>query len=337
MKENDNIIPFSPFKQKPADIPLMDACLPPLLMSVAEILEIDDMFTGEQTPEHRINGVTDQELALALKLTLLADGESLNGINDFFINEVILNSTYPSLMTVGDFLSRFDDDENLLMTMSLEDAVHEVILNQKTFRRLTLDVETVKIGQKGCRLKNRNARYANTVVLVVAVEAEMMIALDIFEKGIHPGIGMYRPLLRALSIVPDETDLHLRSGSMCYHHEVASFCEEMDMSFTISADLTDSFLQRIQAAADTALRSYRSREEIMELDFQPEGWDQAHRHVVMRKKSGEDIFGPLYSYDAFVTNISNKNIKKTARLHKRQPSAERIIDELLKDYFPGHS
>jgi len=334
MEENPKIIPFIPFKQKPVDIPVMDVFLPPHFMHVAELLGIDDLFTGEPSPEHRIHDVSDPELALALRLGLIANGESLEDIDDIFMNEMILNSEFPRLMTVGDFLSRFDDEENLLITMSLEKAVHEALLIQKKIKRLTLDIETAKINSKG-RILKRTTRHAYTAVLVVAVEAEIVLAFDVFEKDVHSEIVMCRLLLTALSIVPEETGLCLRSGSVCYHPEVASLCEEMEMSFTISADLTDSFLQLVQSTADTEWHPCRRGEEAMELYYQPEGWDREYRHIVVRKMTGKDIFGPVYSYDAFVTNISRKQVSKTVKLHDRRPSTEKIIKKLLEKYFSG--
>jgi len=69
-----------------------------------------------------------------------------------------------------------------------------------------------------------------------------------------------------------------------------------------------------------------------ELTDQPTGWPKPYRFIAVRKRKGKDMFGAVYTYRAFVTNIVRGKPELLVRRHRRHANVENGIKELKSGF-----
>jgi hypothetical protein len=104
------------------------------------------------------------------------------------------------------------------------------------------------------------------------------------------------------------------------------------MTFTITADMTAPLHQMIEALPDDAWHPFPSTEDAANLSYQPTGWPKPYRFIAVRKRKGEDMFGVVYTYRAFVTNIVRGKPELLVRRHRRHANVENGIKELKSGF-----
>ncbi len=315
---------FIDFPKKQIDLPYMIIDLPPYLLPHAEIMEIGDLFTRDYSADHIIYGFEDREIALAMYfMEYVLDVE----FTDYYLDEILENSPYPPEMTAGELYGQFPVEDILTFHFMINYAVNTVTLEKKKYKQLIVDFDVKEMNVRGSAVKRKkNDRLY--LLLGVCAKLEMQLAVSVFKKN----ADIYRvwyAVHDVVEMVPEETRLHVRAGAWFYDFEVVDILEEFEDTYTITAELTDSLLARIQSLEERNWKSLNARKDAAAIQFKPESWEdeEEYTHVVVREKTGKDLFGHVYSYEVFVTNLQEKNVKKMISRHKRPKSVERFINE----------
>ena len=325
-----------PFEYELTDKPITGMGGLPVFWAAAKKLGLEELFTEHLNIKLRNRGYTESELSMAIILTLMAGGESLEDVDKIRMDEVVSGGRFPHSTTVGDFLRRFEDEEMLDAIARVKDAMSESILDACGYDRLTLDIDATTIKAEGKNREGTGMSYDGVtgyqVLAVFAAEPGLLLAEDLRPANTHPGSGALPLLERALRVIPEGTTLHMRSDSACYSKDVVQWNESHKITFTITADMTAPLQRAIEALPDDAWHSISSTEDAANLSYQPTGWPKPYRFIAVRKRKGTDLFGVVYSYRAFVTNILRGKPELLVRRHRRHANVENGIKELKSGF-----
>lgn len=319
------------------DLPITSLGGLPVIWDLAEALGLEELFNKNLKVKIRKRGYTEYQMAMAIILTFIAGGESLEDADKIRLDEVVSGSPFPHSTTVGDFLRRFDEEEFISALDTIYDEMNRQFLSQAGYASLTLDADATIIEAGGQKRQGVSMAYNGKVgfqpLMVFATEPGLVLATDFRAANVHPGSGVTGLLDRALSVIPEGTKLHFRSDSACYDKDVVSYCESNDMSFTIAAAMTTALRAEIDCLPGDAWHCFGDKgEEVAQFYYQPSGWSKPYRFVAVRKPKGEDLFGTVYRYHAIVTNQFFGNPDFILKRHRRHANVENSIKELKSGF-----
>jgi len=307
-----------------------------IITLAAKALGIDRLIDDHLQVKIRNKGYTESELAMAVILTLIAGGESIEDADKIRMDDVVIGKKFPHSTTIGDFLRRFEEKEHFDALTRVEDELNRQVLLQKGYSSLTLDIDATIIKAEGAKREGMGKAFNGVVgvqpFLLFASEPGLLLAHDFRPANVHPGADAVKLLEHALTVIPPHTKLHLRSDSACYNKEVVSFCESKGMTFSIAAQKTASLLAVINAMPENAWSPLDKNDEIAQVFYQPAGWDHAYRFIVVRKEKDRDMFGAVYKYWAMVTNIETGNPQWVLKRHRRHANVENEIKEVKRGF-----
>jgi len=325
-----------PFEYELTDQPITGMGGLPVFLAAAKKLGLEELFTEHLTIKLRKRGYTEFELSMAIILTLLAGGEGLEDVDKIRMDEVVNGGGFPHSTTVGDFLRRFEGEEMFDALARVKDALSGSVLNACGYDRLTLDIDATMIKAEGKNREGTGMSYDGVtgyqVLAVFAAEPGLLLAEEFRPANAHPGSGALPLMERALRVIPHETKLHMRSDSACYSKGVVQWCENHGTTFTITADMTAPLQRRIENLPNEAWHAISSSEDAANLSYQPTGWPKPYRYITVRKRKGTDLFGAVYTYRAFVTNIVRGKPELLVRRHRRHANVENGIKELKSGF-----
>lgn len=325
-----------PFEYELTDQPITGMGGLPVFLAAAKKLGLEELFTDHLTIKIRKRGYTEFELSMAIILALLAGGEGLDDVDKIRLDEVVSGGGFPHSTTVGDFLRRFEEEEIFDALTRVQDALSKSVLEARGYDRLTLDIDATTIKAEGKNREGTGKSYDGVrgyqALAVFAAELGLLLAQELRPANTHPGSGAVALIEHALTLITPGIGLHLRSDSACYSKKVVGLCEYKRMTFTITADMTAPLQQKIEALPDDAWHSFSSTEDAANLSYQPTGWPKPYRFIAIRKPKGKDIFGAVYTYRAFVTNIVRGKPELLAHRHRRHANVENGIKELKSGF-----
>jgi len=308
----------------------------PIVIEAAKALGIDKLFDQHLNIKLRQRGYTEYELSLALILTLLAGGESLEDAQKIRMDEVVGGGAFPHSTTIGDFLRRFTEEEQFEALQRVQDELNRQTLLQMDCPQLTLDIDATIIPAEGEKRQGTGKAYTGEMgfqpLVLFAAEPGLVLAHEFRPANVHPGKGAVELLKKALAIIPLGVKVHFRSDSACYDKEVVEFWDEPGRTFTIAADLTAPLQTLIAGLPDEAWHPLNQGQEVAQVYYQPTGWAQAYRFIVVRKVKSADMFGPVYRYWALVTNLKRGNPRWILKRHRRHANVENGIRELRSGF-----
>ena len=318
------------------DLPITALGGLPVVIEAAKALGIDHLIKKNLRIKLRDRGYSEYELAMAVILTLLAGGESIEDADKIRMDEIVSGKHFPHSTTVGDFLRHFSDEEQFDALTRVEDELNRQLLIQADYGQLTLDADATIIPAEGEKREGTGKAYNGTEgfqpLLIFAAEPGFLLAHDFRPANVHPGAGAVKLLKHALSVIPAGTKLHFRSDSACYNKEVVAFCESRGMTFTIAADMTAPLLAAIAELPEDAWHQLDKGGEVAQVYYQPTGWLRTYRFVVVRKPKREDMFGTVYGYRAVVTNLERGNPQWILQRHRSHANVENGIKELKSGF-----
>jgi len=318
------------------DLPLTALGGLPVIVEAAQALGVDKLFDKHLKIKLRDRGYSEYELALAVILTLLAGGESLEDADKIRLDEVVGRGHFPHSTTIGDFLRRFTDEEQFEALQRVQDELNRQTLLQMGYDQLTLDIDATIIAAEGNKRQGTGKAFTGDIgfqpLVLFAAEPGLVLAHDFRPANVHPGAGAVPLLKKALEIIPGDTRLHLRSDSACYNKAVVVFWDDQGRTFTIAADMTAPLLARIAELPVEAWQPLEKGEAVAQVYYQPGGWPKAYRFIVVRKLKGQDMLGPVWSYRALVTNLERSNPEVILKRHRRHANVENGIKELKSGF-----
>ena len=93
------------------DLPITSLGGLPVIWDLAEALGLEELFNKNLKIKMRKRGYSEYQMAMAIILTFIAGGESLEDADKIRLDEVVSGSPFPHSTTVGDFLRRFEAEE----------------------------------------------------------------------------------------------------------------------------------------------------------------------------------------------------------------------------------
>jgi hypothetical protein len=305
----------------------------PTILEVAESLGLEELFNKNVKVKIRKSGYSEYQMAMAIILTFLAGGESLEDVDKIRLDEVVAGSPFPHSTTVGDFLRRFDEEEFFSAVQQVQDEINRQLLARKKYPSLTLDADAFILEAGGKKrqgvAKAYNGKFGFQPFLLFADEPGLLLAHDFRPANVHPGAGVTKLIDHALTVIPEGTKLHFRSDSACYDKNVIAYCESEGMTFSIAADLTSALRAEIESQSEENWHPFGDKgEEVAQLYYQPTDWPMPYRYIVVRKIKGQDMFGTTYKFHAFVTNQTQGNPDWLLKRHRRHARVENGIKEL---------
>jgi hypothetical protein len=319
------------------DLPITSLGGLPVIWDLAESLGLEELFTKNLKVKIRQRGYSEYQMAMAIILTFIAGGESLEDADKIRLDEVVSGSPFPHSTTVGDFLRRFDGDEVITAIDKINDEINRQFLTQADYDSLTLDADATIIEAGGKQRQGVSMAYNGKIgfqpLLLFAAEPGLLLAKDFRPANVHPGTEVISLLDRALTVIPEGTKLHFRSDSACYNKDVVAHCESNNMSFTIAADMTPALRAEIDSLTEDAWHCFGDKsEEAAQFYYQPCGWPKPYRYIVVRKPKDQDLFGTVYHYHAIVTNQPFGNPDFILKRHRRHANVENSIKELKSGF-----
>lgn len=319
------------------DIPITSMGGLPLIWDLAESFGLEELFTRNLKVKMRNRGYSEYQMAMAIILTFIAGGQSLEDVDKIRLDEVVTGSSFPHSTTVGDFLRRFAEDEVIAAIEAINDEINRLFLAQASYRSLTLDADATIVEAGGKHRQGVSTAYNGKVgfqpLLIFAAEPGLLLAKQFRPANVHPGSGVNELLNKALSIIPEGTLLHFRSDSACYNKDVVQYCETKKISFTIAADITSALRAEFETLSQDAWHSFGDKEEeVAQFYYQPTGWSKPYRYIVTRKVKSQDLFGAVYRYHAIVTNQISGNPDFILKRHRRHATVENSIKELKSGF-----
>jgi len=305
----------------------------PIILEVAKSLGLEKLFNKNVKVKIRKRGYSEYQMAMAIILTFLAGGESLEDVDKIRLDEVVAGTPFPHSTTVGDFLRRFDNEEVFSAVQQVQDGINRKLLVYKKYPSLTIDTDAFIVKAGGKKRQGVAMAYDGKIgfqpFLLFADEPGLLLAHDFRPANIHPGAGVTKLLDHALTVIPEGTKLHFRSDSACYDKKVIAYCESNGMTFSIAADLTTALRAEINSLPEENWHPFGDKgEEVAQLYYQPTGWTLPYRYIVVRKIKGQDMFGNTYKFYAFVTNQTQGNPDWLLKRHRRHARVENGIKEV---------
>lgn len=163
--------------------------------------------------------------------------------------------------------------------------------------------------------------------------------------NVHSASGVRDLLQGALSFLPHHRRLRLRADAGFYEGKFVHLLLENQMEFAIVAHLTAPLKAKLSSLRYHRISSVFS---VSEFRYQPHGWKQKERFVVLRRKIPEkekQTQMTLFTLDAFAYSMIVTNLLlepyNVFQFYQGRSAMERIVRTLKEDYplgtAPTHS
>lgn len=346
----------------------------PLAVRAFSILGLDRIARKELLLKERDRGPTDAQWAALGTMIHLAGGESPAEL-DRLKEERGLVRAWPLLDRVSarsfrDHLARFDDagaprsvqgrativpeTPGLAALGAVRDgAVHEV-QRRRPVRSATIECDASIIESwRRSALFHYDGGKGYQPLFAYWVEQRLIVRDQFRDGNVPAGFDMTSFVLATFDGLPGEVkDLHFRSDSAAYDHELLRALDRRGIRFAVSADVGDAIRRECRALEPEAWKRLRDREgketdrEVSETAYVPEEsvtkpGEKPFRYIVVRIRLKErqlELFEKAvdgYLYFAIVTNREGTPEEINNWQRERCGSIEVAIDFLKNDTGAG--
>lgn len=192
-------------------------------------------------------------------------------------------------------------------------------------------------AEKGYNPEHRGKRSYHPLLVTEAHRGDSLAG--ILRPGNASAADGIRELVeRAYKILPHHVRLRLRADSGFYDGKFIEFLRKQGISFAIVARLTKLLKSRV---AELRYHKVNDRFSVADFRYQPFGWKQKERIVVLRRKVPDDPDEQLtlftldrYAYSAIVTDLDMQPYQ-IFQFYADRAALERIIRMLKDDYIFG--
>ena len=189
-------------------------------------------------------------------------------------------------------------------------------------------------AEKGYNPGHRGKRSYHPLLITEAHRGDSLAG--ILRHGNAPTAdGVEGLMARAYALLPHHVRLRLRADAGFYDGDLIEFLRKNSISFAIVAHLTKPLKAKVSALR---YRKVSDRFSVAAFHYQPHGWEQPERFVVLRRKIPEENDEQLtlftidrYAYSAIVTDLELEP-HHVFRFYNDRAALERIIRTLRDDY-----
>jgi len=316
-KKQAEIISFEPQNIDNMSTGLIES---PIVISMIETLGLNSVIDENLEIDIWNRKYEPNDLLKALLFVMILEDYALEDADDLMLDEFIVSNHFDPMMTVSDFIGRFSDDDIRETVLKINDAMVKSVVSESNLDRITIDIDVSVETDKVYGKKSILYMFAS-----YAAEIRMMITSMFLLHDESIGNSAVDLLDRTLSLIPEGTILHMRSENVCYRYEVVEFCEKHEITFSITADVNAPLIKKMESLTSDHWECLNDKEEVCQLLHRPSGWKKEYRLIATRNRIGNDLFGPLYEYKAFVTNSTKKKPPSLVSFHRQH---DVVLDEI---------
>ncbi len=327
-----------------------------LLHQFLQRLHLRSFFAQQLSYEQRNHRYTLSEMLLALMYPMILGLEKIEVSALLQTNGVFQHLTgiprFPNPTTLRRFLMRSAP----VLLPQLKQAHHDLrsrfLCLPQTPSSFFLDcdstVKTLYGNQEGAK-KGFNPAHPGKKSYhpLIITEAHLSDCLEgVLRPGnVHTASGIRELLQSVLSLLPHHRRLRLRADAGFYEGKFVNLLKQERMDFAIVAHLTPPLKAKVGSLRYARVSSVFSVAEFL---YQPHGWKQKERFVVLRRNIPEKerqtqmtLFTlDQYAYSLLVTNLTLEPYN-VFQFYQDRSAMERIVRTLKEDYplgsAPTHS
>ena len=309
-----------------------------LLQDFITRLALPSLLDRELCLKGRERGYPESEAVLALLWNLILGGDCLRDLQvlrgDGGLCELLGVEAVLAPTTAGELLRHFD----LRQIHNLERVLREVAQRLRPFQTsptVTYDLDSSVYEQ--CSMRKEGSRKAyngeigyHPVLCFWAEEGELLYS-RLRSGNRHPG-GIARWFMaRVLRLAPAGKRRFLRADSGFYSWDLIEWCEREEITYAITADLSESLRTQIAALPESAWRRLNREAQVAQLWYAPHT-HTAHRYVVKRVRLTDRKGETYWSYHAVITNDHRRSAKKLIQWYYQRCAMENLIKEHKQDF-----
>lgn len=298
-------------------------------------------------------GFKPQEYVLPLVLMLCGGGRTLEDIREIETDEGLRQlcgfRRLPGADAIGQWLRR---GQLAGLKRTGEFLARQMIVRSDK-NDFTLDVDATMIEtKKQCAAMTYQGCRAFQVLLSFIAELDVCVACDYRQGSVAPGEGVKRQLLAVCRLLKScgKRLRYLRSDSAGYTSEVINGCNDLGVTFTITADQDAAVVKLIRTAQKQGgwTRLFRPDGKPTDRWYQTaihcmEKTEKSFTLIILRwPNPRQDLFYPEpYCYHVIATNDDQRKVPELIWFHNGRGDAENYNKELKggfgMDYAPCRS
>jgi hypothetical protein len=309
-----------------------------LLADFTQRLQLPQLLDAELALKERQRGYPESENILSLCWNLILGGDSLRDLNalrgDAGLCELLGVKSVLAPTTAGELLRQFSIRE----IHALERVLNQVAQRLRplqTADSVTMDLDSSIYAQcskcKEGSHKAYNGEIGYQPLFCFWAEERELLYSRLRSGNRNPAAIAEWFLSRVLKLAPAGKRRYLRADSGFYTWPLIELCEREQITYAITADLTQGLRAQIEALPQTAWRRFNREAQIAELFYAPHT-HPAHRYIVKRKwvenKQGESYF----IYHCAITNDLRRTPKQLMKWFLKRCAMENLIKEHKHDF-----
>ena len=309
-----------------------------LLRDFVAKLAVPQLLDAEVAVKQRERGYPESENILSLCWNAILGGDCLRDLNvlrgDAGLAELIGVRALLAPTTAGEFLRQFTMGDLCDLRRMLHLAAERVRPLQKG-ARVTIDLDASLYEQCSRDKEGSRMNYKGEVgyypLFAFWAEQQELLATHLLRGNAHAWPKAVYFLKQTLWNVPAGRQLFLRADSEFYTWQLIEFCAQHQITYAITADLSQGLRCEIEALDESAWRSYGPAAQVAELWFAPSGHDE-HRYLIKRQWVVEKNKVAHWRYHAVLTNDHRRSPKKLMKWALGRCAMENLIKEHKRDF-----
>jgi len=299
------------------------------------------------------HGFKPQEYVLPLVLMLCGGGRTLEDIREIETDDGLRQlcgfSRLPGADAIGQWLRR----NQLAGLKRTNQFLARQLIARSEQNDFTLDVDATMIEtKKQCAEMSYLGCRAFEALLSFIAELDVCVGCDYRQGSVWPGSGVKQQLLAANRLLKScgKRLRYLRNDSAGYTSEVINACNELGVTFTITADQDAAVVKLIKQAQKQGgwIRLFRPDGKPTDRWYKTaihcmEKTEKPFTLIILRWPNPKpDLFRPEpYCYHVIATNDDNPKVHEVIWFHNGRGDAENYNKELKggfgMDYAPCRS
>lgn len=309
-----------------------------LLKDFVERIELPKLIDRELCLKDRERGYPESENILALCWNLILGGDSLRDLNvlrgDAGLCELLGVESVLAPTSAGEFLRQFDTGQ-LMAFERVQRLVAERVRPLQTSTTVTMDLDSSIYEQCSKRKEGSHKAYNGEIgyqpLLCFWAEERELLLSRLRSGNRNPAAIAEWFLEQVLKVAPTGKKRYLRADSGFYTWPLIELCEAEDMTYGITADLTQGLREQIEALPEKAWSRFNQDAQIAELWYAPHPRGP-HRYIVKRVKLIDKQGQSSWSYHSIVTNDLRRGPKKLMKWFLKRCAMENLIKEHKHDF-----
>lgn len=309
-----------------------------LLRDFIDKLALPQLLDAQVTVKQRQRGYPESENILSLCWNAILGGACLRDLNvlrgDTGIAELIGVESLMAPTTAGEFLRQFHMGHLCDLRRALR-LVAERVRPLQPCDRVTIDLDASLYEQCSSNKEGTRMNYKGEVgyypLFAFWAEEQELLATHLQRGNAGAAPKAVYLLKQALASVTEGKKFFLRADSEFYTWPLIEFCEQKNIIYALTADMSKGLREQIQALAASAWRGFGPAAEVAELWYAPTAQAE-HRYIIKRQWVVEKNSVAHWRHHAVITNDHRRSPKKLMQWALGRCAMENLIKEHKRDF-----